>query len=470
VILLALLPATVPAGPSGEKRAVERADVYITSKGSGDRIARKAAASFAPLEQPDEHVPTIMLDRDRMFQSLVGIGGALTDAAAETFYRLPEAKQKELLTALFDRAAGNGYSLCRTSIHSCDFSSASYSYADTPGDTLLKSFSIAPDGKFKIPFIRAAVAKAGEEFRLFASPWSPPGWMKSNGEMLHGGTLLPRYRQAWADYVVKFVREYEKAGVPLWGLTVQNEPMAVQPWESCIFTAQAERDFVRDYLGPTLEKSGLSRLKLMAWDHNRGIMYQRAKVMFDDPVASRYVWGTAFHWYVGDHFENVRLVHDAYPEKALVFTEGTVENFNASRIGEWSLGETYARSMIHDFNNGANGWVDWNVLLDEAGGPNHVGNFCMAPIICDTKTGGVTYLSSFYYLGHFSRFLRPGARRIIASSNTDDLIATAFQNADGSIAVVVLNTTEKEADFSLWLEQRACTVTSPARSIVTLVL
>ncbi|MCG3156650.1 MAG: hypothetical protein DKINENOH_03274 [bacterium] len=447
-----------------------KAEVYVTAKATNDRITKKEPLTFLPLEQPDEHTPTIILDKDKTFQTLVGIGGALTDASAETFYKLPAKQQQEILTAFFDKAQGIGFTLCRTNIHSCDFSSASYTYAEVPGDTNLKHFSIAPDLKYKIPFIKAVFARAGSELKLFASPWSPPAWMKTNNNMLQGGKLRPEYNQTWADYFVRFVQEFEKAGVPIWGLTVQNEPMAVQTWESCIFTAAEERDFVKYHLGPALERAGLSRLKLMIWDHNRGIMYQRAKVVYDDPEASKYVWGAGFHWYVGDHFDNVRLVHDAYPDKELVFTEGTEANFDANKVKDWQWGEVFGKSIIMDLNNWASGWVAWNVILDERGGPNHVGNFCMAPIICNTKTGELTYMNSFYYLGHFSRFLRPGAKRIICSSNHDDLLATAFLNPDGKIAVVVMNQTEKEIEFHTWIENQAVKTNSPAHSIVTLVL
>jgi glucosylceramidase len=198
-------------------------------------------------------------------------------------------------------------------------------------------------------------------------------------------------------------------------------------------------------------------------------MYQRAKGILDDPAAARYVWGTGFHWYVGDHFDNVRLVHDAWPDKALLFTEGTEATFDAATVFDWKWGETFGRSMIMDLNNWANGWVAWNVLLDERGGPNHVGNFCMAPIIADTRTGELTYMNSFYYIGHFSRFIRPGARRIVCSSNTDDLLATAALNVDGTIAVVVMNPTEKEIEFQTWIDGRAAKTVSPRRSIVSVV-
>jgi len=162
--------------------------------------------------------------------------------------------------------------LCRTNINSCDFSSDSYAYTETDGDVSLEHFSIEHDRKYKIPLIKAAIERSGNDVRLFASPWSPPAWMKTNNNMLRGGKLKPEYYQSWADYYIKFVQEYKKEGLPIWGLTVQNEPMATQTWESCIYTAEDERDFVKKYLGPTLEKSELSDLKLMIWDHNRGIM------------------------------------------------------------------------------------------------------------------------------------------------------------------------------------------------------
>jgi glucosylceramidase len=207
----------------------------------------------------------------------------------------------------------------------------------------------------------------------------------------------------------------------------------------------------------------------MIWDHNRGMMYQRAKVVYDDPAASRYVWGTGFHWYVGDHFDNVRLVREAFPDKALVFTEGTEATFHPDSLLEWKWGEMFGRAMIMDLNNGASGWVAWNVLLDERGGPNHVGNFCMAPIICDTKTGELTYMNSYYYLGHFSKFIRPGAKRIVCSSNDDNLLATAVRNPDGKVAVVVMNQSGKDIEFHTWIENQAFKTSSPAHSIVTVV-
>ena len=446
-----------------------RVAVYITAKDTQQRLAKAGELSFFGLEQPSERDAAVFIDPKKTFQTVLGIGGALTDASAETFYKLPTNKQRELLTAYYDADKGIGYTLGRTHINSCDFSSASYTYV-RPGDKELNSFDIAPDLKYRIPFIKQVLAVAGKGFTLYASPWSPPAWMKSNGDMLHGGKLLPEYYDAWARYYARFIRAYEKEGVPIWGLTVQNEPMAVQTWESCNYTAQEERDFVKNHLGPTLQASGLGDKKIIVWDHNRSMMYQRAKVILDDPEAAKYVWGVGFHWYVSDNFENVSCVQEAFPATRLIFTEGCHGPFEADKINDWQWGELYGKAMINDFNHGTVGWTDWNVLLDEKGGPNHVGNYCYAPVHADTRTGQLSYMNSFYYIGHFSKFIRPGARRIISSSMLDQLQTTAFLNADGTIAVVVLNASEKPEEFLVWLEGRAAKTRSPAHSIVTLVV
>jgi glucosylceramidase len=442
--------------------------VYVTAKDTGQRLTRAGELKFEGDAQFNEQVQSVFVDPSKTFQTVLGIGGALTDAAAETYYKLPRDKQVELLRAYFDPENGIGYSLGRTHINSCDFSSESYVYVKD-GDQELKTFDIAHDLKYRIPFTKAALAVAGKEFTLYASPWSPPAWMKSNNSLLHGGKLKPEYYAVWADYFVKFIGAYEKQGIPIWGLTVQNEPLASQTWESCIYTVEEERDFVKNNLGPTLRKAGLSDKKLMIWDHNRTLMYDRARGVLDDPEAAQYVWGVGFHWYMGDGFENVKRVHEAYPQVNLVFTEGCLYPFDPKRLGEWKWGESYANSMVNDFNNGAVGWTDWNVLLDEKGGPNHVGNFCYAPVHGDTRTGNLTYLSSYYYIGHFSKFIRPGARRIVSTSTSDDLQTTAFANPDGKIAVIVLNQSDKPHPFLLWAGGKAAKANSPAHSIVTLV-
>lgn len=356
------LPKT--ASSSVEKFKVEgkQVIVYTTADSTNFRLTVTDTLNFKELIQPKETQVCVFTDPDKTFQTFLGIGGALTDASAETFSKMPEAKQEELLLAYFDNQTGIGYTLGRTNINSCDFSSGSYTYV-TEGDKELKSFNINHDLQYRIPLIKKAIAAAGGKLTLFASPWSPPAYMKDNNDMLHGGKLNPEYYQPWADYYTKFIKAYEKMGIPIWGITIQNETMATQKWESCIYTADDERDFLKNYLGPTMEKAGLSDKKIIVGDHNRDLMYQRANVIFDDPEASKFAWGMGFHWYEdwsgGEQmFDNVRLVHDTYPDKNLLFTEGCPESFNTGMYNYWGLGEEYGRSMINDFNNGTVGWTD----------------------------------------------------------------------------------------------------------------
>ena len=447
--------------------------VYTTADKTDHRLAATDKLTFKHMGQPLETQICVFVDPAKKFQTIVGIGGALTDASAETFAKLPPAKQQEILTAYFDRSKGIGYTLARTNIHSCDFSSDSYTYV-TEGDKELRSFSVSHDKQFRIPFIKRALATAGGKIAIFGSPWSPPAFMKSNNDMLHGGKLKPEFYQSWANYYTKFIKSYEREGIPIWGITIQNEPMATQRWESCIYSAEDERDFLKNYLGPTMKREGLSDKKIIAWDHNRDLVYQRASTILRDPKAAQYVWGIGYHWYEpwsgGEQmFDNVKLVNETFPDKKLIFTEGTVDSFNALELSAWRLGEAYGRSMINDFNSGAVGWSDWNVLLDEQGGPNHVQNWCFAPVHADTKTGELTYTNSYYYIGHFSKFVRPGAKRLASSPSRSQLLSAAFLNPDGKVSVVVMNKSDKEVPYFLWLDGNAAEVSSLPHSIQTLV-
>jgi glucosylceramidase len=452
----------------------KKAKQYTTSEAGNLRLAYVEEFQFEDKSQPAELETTVCINENKKFQTLVGIGGALTDASAETFAKMPLEKRKEFLKSYYNPIVGIGYTLARTNINSCDFSSGSYTYVEDR-DAALKTFSVNHDLKYRIPFIKQAIAEAGGKLTLYASPWSPPAWMKDNNNMLHGGKLLPEYNQAWANYYVRFIQEYERNGIPIWGLTVQNEPMAKQIWESCNFTATEEKDFVKNFLGPTLWKSGMKNKKLIVWDHNRDLMFQRASETYEDKEASKYIWGMGFHWYESwsggnQQFENVQRVNEAYPEKKLLFTEGCIERFNENRLDDWKLGERYGESMIKDFNSGAVGWTDWNILLDEQGGPNHVGNYCFAPVHYNTKTNELIFNSEFYYIGHFSKFIKPGAKRISATSSRSSLITTAFHNSDGTIAIVVMNQTDKTSNCFIWINGKAIKSSLPKRSISTFVI
>jgi glucosylceramidase len=456
------------------------ASAVLTAKDGDLRLASTGTVTFSDFPQPKESEPFVLIDPDKKFQTMLGIGGALTDAAADAFASLDAKSQEQVVKAFYDPKDGIGYTLARTNIASCDFSSATYAYV-ADGDKALKTFDIAHDRDHRLPLLRRAAAAARGQLTLFASPWSPPAWMKDNGNVLHGGHLKPEYYQTWANHYAAFIRAYEKEGVRVWGVTIQNEPMASQIWESAIYTAAEERDFLKNYLGPTLAKNGLGDRKILVWDHNRDLMYQRAQTIFDDPEAAKYAYGIAYHWYedwAGGQplHDNVRRVAEAYPDKPLFFSEGCAcpdDPQKTMKLDDWSLGEQYGREMIRDFNNGTTAWTDWNVMLDEKGGPNHVGNFCYAALHIDTKTGALHYTNIYPYMGQFSKFIRPGARRVAVAPSRDALLATAFLNLDGSLAVVVMNQGDKAVDYRLWIRGKGAAgapASAPPHSIETFVL
>ncbi len=442
--------------------AQKTATVYTTAEKTDLRLAKDSDLEFIDSKQPLESEISIFVNPKKEFQSFIGIGGAITDASAEVFAQLSPAQQEILLDAYFSEN-GINYKIIRTSIHSADFGSESFVYIDE-GDASLKSFSIEHDQQYRLPMIKRAVAKIGDDYLFFASPWSPPAFMKTNKNMLNGGKLLPEYRQTWADYYVRFIQAYEQEGIHIWGITVQNEPMAVQRWESCIYTAEEERDFVRDYLGPTFEKEGLGDKNIVIWDHNRDLMSHRANTVFEDKEAAKYIWGIGFHWYEtwagGDpKWDNLTNINESYPEMKLLFTEGCQEGFDSDHYQRWSNAERYGESMINDFNCGTVGWTDWNILLNENGGPNHVGNFCFSPIHADTRKDELIFTPSYYYIGHFSKFIKLGAKRISTTTSHSKIHATTFRNPTGEMVTVVMNKTNNPITYNLVIVNKLLKIT-----------
>lgn len=437
-----------------------------TAKDTNDRLSWKESISFEPDTNGQEGM-LVNVYEDVEYQEIEGFGGAFTEAASATLDKMSAEKRKEILNSYFNPETGLGYTLCRTHINSCDFSLGNYAYVEEEGDVELKTFNIDRDKKSLIPFIRDAIAVKGSNFKLFASPWSPPAWMKTTGKMNQGGKLKDVYKDTWARYFVKYIDAYAAEGIKIWGVTVQNEPKAVQSWDSCIYTAQEERDFVKYHLGPTFEKSDHGDVKIIIWDHNKERAYERSKVAFSDSEAAKYIWGVGFHWYSGDHFETLDALNRMFPDKKLIFTEGCQEG--GVKLGSWATGERYGHDIMGDLNSFTAAWVDWNLLLDEKGGPNHVGNYCDAPIIADTASDSVIYESSYYYIGHFSKFIKSGAKRIACSKYTDKLETTAFKNPDGEIVVIVLNRTDDEIPFILRREDCLAKSVSLPHSIITLI-
>ncbi len=439
-------------------------EVIQTAK-EADRMSKKEELCLSPIENLDQNI--IEIDERRSYQTIEGFGGAFTEAAADTFYKMSSQKRKEILEAYFCPVKGLKYSLCRTHINSCDFSLGNYSYDEIEGDVDLKYFNIGRDYKLLIPMIKEAMGMKGSKIKFLASPWSPPYWMKTNGEMNHGGKLKAEYRESWARYVAKYIKAYRNEGIDIWGVSVQNEPDAVQTWDSCIYSHEEERDFVRDYLGPILAKEALENINIIVWDHNTDQVYERAKVILEDEECAKYVWGVGFHWYSGDQFENLAKTHAEFPDKKLLFTEGCQEG--GVHLDSWAVGEIYGHNMINDFNNWTVGWIDWNMVLNQTGGPNHVGNYCDAPIIANISTDEIYYENSYYYIGHFSKYIEPGATRIGCSCNAGGkLEATAFKNPDGTLVAVVMNLDDQDVDYTIKIGDNGANIKALAHSIVTL--
>jgi len=449
----------------------KKVTVYTTASETDFRLSLTNTSSFERAPQARENEVSIFVNPNKKFQNFIGIGAAITDASAEVFATLSKEKQEHFLKSYFHTQEGIGYSLLRTTIHSADFGRGSYTYV-TDKDKQLKTFSIEHDKKERIPMIKRATKAAGGEILLYASPWSPPAWMKSNKNMLQGGRLLNEYYDSWALYYTKFIRAYEKEGMPIWGITIQNEPMATQRWESCIYTAEEERDFLKNHLGPTMERAGLGDKKIIVWDHNRDLLTNRSNTILEDAEAAKYVWGVGFHWYevwTGSlpNYDNLKNMKESYPDKNLLFTEGCIEGFRADRYQYWPNAERYGTSMINDFNNGTSGWTDWNILLNENGGPNHVQNYCFAPVHSDTKTGELIYTPSYYYIGHFSKFIRPNAKRVSTSVSRTQLQSTSFMNENGEVVTVVMNQTNEKINYRLYVGRDAVTETILPHAIQT---
>jgi glucosylceramidase len=432
---------------------------YRTKKDTQDRLSLKEIKVIRDL--PYE---TITVNSKELKQEIIGFGGAFTEASSYNLSRISKENRDRAIRAYFDPIDGLGYTIGRVSIHGCDFSLGSYLYIKDYDDQL-ESFSIERDQSI-INLIHDAEKHAKQKIAILGSPWTPPFWMKDNNSPVRGGKLLPKYYQTWANYFVKFIKAYQEKNVKVSWVSIQNEPAAVQRWDSCIYTAEDERDFIK-VLGPTLEKAGLSEQKILIWDHNRDIMVERAQVVYDDKEASKYAWGTAFHWYENEQFQNVLKHKKMFPDKHLMFTEGCQEN--GPHFGEYQVGERYGRNILNDLKNYNEGYIDWNLFLDETGGPNHVNNLCSAPLMIKIWQEELVHMPSYYYIGHFSKFIRPGAVQM-ESSGTNQLLYVSFLNKDGSQVIVIQNQMDKDFNVEIKGLKENIKLTVEERSISTIII
>ncbi len=445
-----------------------RAEIYRTCESTGDRLKHTETAEFK--EEPfsldtlkqknnDTEQALINIHPEATFEKFGGFGAAVTESSATAWMKMSEDKRDELAKAYFSEKDGIGYTVSRVSVHSCDFSLDAYSYIKD-GDMSLESFDISREEKAVIPFLKTA-QKYAEGFKILASPWSPPPFMKDNGDW-HGGYLKPECYGAWAKYIRRYAEEMKKRGVGIWGVTVQNETRHHQMWESCVYTPEQEAEYVKNNLGPALEGTGI---KIFVYDHCKERIFERCLKYYKDPVLKNYISGIACHWYSGDHFGEIELCKRTFPDKSVIMSEGCTYSGEKGmhKSNEWEQSRKYAHDIMGDLNSGLDMFIDWNITLNEENGPCHWREgraYCEAGIYCDTVNNELVYSPNYYVIGQFSKFIRPGAERLGISSFSAQLESTAFKNKDGSIAVVVYNNGNSEVCYTLrihgkLLERRA---------------
>ncbi len=425
---------------------------------------KESKIKFKP--DPDAENKVVNIYPEMKYQKVLGFGSAFTDSSAANYIKMSPERRDEFMKLYFDKKDGLGLNFCRTHINSCDFSEAKYTYV-AEGDKFLDSFDISHDKERIMPMIARAKQFCSDELMLFCSPWSPPAFMKSNGNMLLGGRLLPEYFESWANYYVKYIQSFKENGIDIWGLTVQNEPMATQTWESCRYTAVETAMFVRDHLAPALKAAGLDT-KIMIWDHNKEHIFDWGRDMHKADGAAEQISGLAFHWYSGDHFDALRMAHEMNPNLYLIESEYCVGVSHAKPLPDWADAMHYAYDIIGNFNNYMSATVDWNMVLDQKGGPFHARlGGCGSMVHYNTKNDELVKTKIYYAMAHFSKFVDRGAERLGTSVFSRNINAAAFENPDGSIVAVIQNHGKSEK-IALRLDNYSADIKLPLESITTI--
>ncbi|MBF2708038.1 glycoside hydrolase family 30 protein [Flavobacterium soyangense] len=469
-----------------------KTEVYETSA-KGNSL--KKITEFSKSENP----VVITLNQEEKFQTITGFGGSFTESSAYLLNKLSATNRKKIMDAYFSEEGAN-YSLTRTHINSCDFSLKQYAYAIQDGDKNLDHFSIEEDKKNNlIPMILEAKSISKEGFKIIASPWTAPPWMKDNKKWI-GGKLLPEYNDTWALYYSKYIDAYKNEGIDIWGLTVINEPNGNgNNWESMLFSPEEMTNFVQNHLGPTLEANGKFNVKILGYDQNRGGLKEWVDAMYKDEKTSKYYSGTAIHWYESTYDflpDALQYAHNKSPNKYLIQTEACVDsevphwNDNAwywsKEATDWGWDwapekdkylhpkyapvNRYATDIIGCLNNWVDGWIDWNMVLDKQGGPNWFKNWCTAPVIVDPEKDEVYFTPLYYVMEHFSKFMRPGAIKIGCKISNDNLMATAVKNPDGTIAIAVFNPTEDAHTIEINLNNIKKSISISAKALQTVII
>lgn len=457
----------VPVPPLTERTAIAPGSFVELATVALDESATPRVHSVARfVDRDDQEFNVVNVYPEIAYQSIDGFGGAITEAAAYTFSRLSPVEQQRVLEYYFG-ADHARYSVVRTHLDSCDFSLDQYQALGVDGDETFASFSLERDERYILPMLRRAQEVAGRPLEVMLSPWSPPAFMKSNHSRTHGGSLRPEYRAFWARYIVRYLQAYRDEGFLVTRISIQNEPNATQTWDSCRFTAAEEKVFLRDFLYPELQSAGLADVGVHIWDHNKERVYERTREIMDADT-EHMIAGVAFHWYTGEHFDALALVRELYPELKLVFSEGCVEYSRFEPSDSRANAAMYAHDIIGNLNAGMNTFIDWNVLLDAEGGPNHVRNFCAAAIMADAQTGDARRTPIYWVMAEFSRTLQPGARRVATTKFTSELDVVAAANTDGSLVVLTHNTADRDHEIVVRVNGTSVTCSVPAYSLVSL--
>ena len=440
------------------------------------------------------------------YQEIEGFGGAITDTVGYLYSTLKKREKKRFLEDYFG-PDGQHYRFIRMHMDSCDYSLEEYQAVKDPiADPDLATFTIKRDRKYMLPMLKDAMAMTALPFSVLLSPWSPPWQWKTpperpkndgavygelpgkpeevdyeNPSRNNGGSLKKEYYGSWARYLAKYVQAYLDEGVPVTMMTLQNESIAATNWDSCIWTPEDQKEFLRDHLYPTFKEAGLlSKVGLYIWDHNKERVAEYASGVLDEETINM-VEGIAFHWYSGDHFEALSIAHELFPELKLILSEccplhapgktgmGGFTFPGAPSVAEVDLADAaaYAHDIIGNLNHGMSRWIDWNLCVDKDGGPRHVPMGFGAPV-CVNPDGTYRKLVLFDYVGHFSKFILPGARRIAFSRCDDKVDVTAAMNRDGSIVLVALNRAPKDASYAIRMDGQVIRFDVPGNTITTL--
>lgn len=449
-------------GTAGARGDASRVEMYVTTGDRAHLLERQPDVRWTA----DTAGPAIDVDERTVYQEMVGFGAALTDASAWLIaHRLSAAARESLLRELFGAEPGLGFSFVRLDMGASDFSLRHYSYDDVPPgqrDPGLARFSIDADRAETIPILRD-IRAINPRVTVMASPWSAPGWMKTTDSMIKGTLREDAYGE-YALYFLKFIKAYGESGIPIDFVSVQNEPhFEPDNYPGMRLTPAQRARLVGRHLGPLLARSGVGT-RILEWDHNWDEPGSPLAVL-SDTLARRYVAGVAWHCYGGD-VSAQSTVHDAHPDKDVFFTECSGGDW-APRFAD-NLLWTTQHLVIGATRNWARGVLMWNLALDEHHGP-HTGGCgnCRGVVTIDSATGVVTRNEEYYALGHASRFVPPGARRIASTARAGAVETVAFRNPGGAIVVIAANPDTTGTTVRVRHGQRAFTATLPARSVAT---